>query len=125
KTAKYSLKIAPNRKINRMEIFADRNVSFEEFNLNGLAADSVSLGEQNFHVFTKRWQNRLLTYHAANRDTLRIEFSIDPEKLPEFTLYEASYDLLENPLLNVPARDNNMIPRPFVLNDAVIIKKTI
>lgn len=124
-TAKYSLKIAPNRKINRMEIFADRNVNFDEFRINGLEADSVALGIQKFHVFTKRWQNRLLTYHAANRDTLRIEFSIDPEKLPEFTLYEASYDLLENPLLNVPARNNNMIPRPFVLNDAVIIKKTI
>ena len=124
-SAKYSLKIAPNRKINRMEIFADRNVSFEKFNLNGLEADSVALGEQNFHVFTKRWQNRLLTYHAANRDTLRIEFTIDPENLPEFTLYEASYDLLENTLLKVPARDKNMIPRPFVLNDAVIIKKTI
>ncbi len=125
KIASYSLKIAPNRKVNRMEIFADRNINFEEFTVNGLKADSVGLGVQNFHVFTKRWHNRLLTYHAANRDTLRIEFQIDPEKLPVFTLYEASYDLLENELLNVPARDEKMIPRPFVLNDAVIIKKTI
>lgn len=124
-TAKYSLKITPNRKINRMEVFADRNVSFQEFSLNGLEADSVALGVQNFHVFTKRWQNRLFTYHAVNRDTLRIEFSIHPGKLPEFTLYEASYDLLENPLLKVPARSKKMMPRPFVLNDAVIIKKTI
>lgn len=125
KTATYSLKIAPNRKINRIEIFADRNVSFDEFSVNGLEADSVALGVQNFHVFTKRWHNRLVTYHAANRDTLRIRFRLAPDKLPEFTLYEASYDLLENEMLNVPARNDKMIPRPFVLNDAVIIKKTI
>ena len=124
-TAMYSLKIAPNRKINRMEIFADRNISFDEFKVNGLEPDSVALGVQNFHVFTKRWHNRLVTYHAANRDTLRIEFRLNPNKLPEFTLYEASYDLLDNELLNVPVRDEKMIPRPFVLNDAVIIKKTI
>lgn len=124
-SARYSLKIAPNRKINRMEIFADRNISFDQFSVNGLEADSVALGVQNFHVFTKRWRNRLVTYYAANRDTLRIEFRIDPEKLPEFTLYEASYDLLDNELLKVPPRDKKMIPRPFVLNDAVIVKKTI
>jgi hypothetical protein len=123
--AGYSLKIAPNRKINRIEIFADRNINFDDFKVNGLEADSVALGVQNFHVFTKRWHNRLVTYHAANRDTLRIDFQVHHEKLPEFTLYEASYDLLENESLNVPARDEKMIPRPFVLNDAVIVKKTI
>lgn len=124
-TAIYSLKIAPNREINRIEIFADRDINFKEFKVNGLEADSTSLGNQNFHVFTKRWNNRLLTYHVVNRDTLRIEFKVDPEKLPVFTLYEASYDLLKNDLLKVPQREKNMMPRPFVLNDAVIIKKTI
>lgn len=124
-TSRYSLKIAPNRKIHRMELFADLDVNFEEFTVNSLEADSVNLGSQAFHIFTKRWNKRLLTYHAANQDTLRIEFVTDPEKLPEFTLYEASYDLLENQELQVPAREKNMMPRPFVLNDAVIIKKTI
>ncbi len=124
-TARYSLKIAPNRKIHRIELFADVDVNFEEFRVNSLEADSVYLGSQAFHVFTKRWKNKLLTYHAANSDTLRIEFVIEPEKLPEFILYEASYDLLENPDLQVPARAETMIPRPFLLNDAVIIKKTI
>ncbi|QED38703.1 M28 family peptidase [Antarcticibacterium arcticum] len=123
--ARYSLKIAPNRRINRMELFADRNVNFQEFRVNNLEAGEVNLGKQAFHIFTKRWQERLLIYHATNRDTLRLEFVVAPEELPEFTLYEASYDLLDNPELNVPPREKTMIPRPFVLNDAVIVKQTL
>jgi len=122
---RYSLKIAPNRKINRMELYVDRSFNFEEFKVNGLEADSIYLGANPFHVFTKRWLNRLLIYHAANRDTLRLEFAVKGEKIPEFILYEASFDLLENEKLKVPQREKTMIPRPFVLNDAVILKKTI
>lgn len=40
----YSIKIAPNRRVNRMELFVDRNVNFEEFRVNNLEADSVYLG---------------------------------------------------------------------------------
>lgn len=123
--SRYSLKIAPNRKINRMELFVDRSFNFEEFKVNGLEADSIYLGANPFHVFTRRWLDRLLIYHAANRDTLRLEFAVNGDKLPDFILYEASYDLLENEKLKVPERDKTMIPRPFVLNDAVILKKTI
>lgn len=122
---RYSLKIAPNRKVNRMEIFADRNVDFINFTVNGMEADSVNLGANAFHVFTKRWNNRLLTYHASNKDTLRLEFAVKEEDLPQFTLYESSYDLLENEEFSVPPRERDMIPKPFVVNDAVIIKKTI
>ena len=122
---RYSLKIAPNRKINRMELFVDRSFNFEEFRVNGLEADSIYLGAYQFHIFTKRWMNRLLIYTAANQDTLRLEFAVKGEKIPEFTMYESSYDLLENKELKVPKREKTMIPRPFVLNDAVILKKTI
>ena len=124
-TSRYSLKIASNRKINRMELFVDRSFNFEEFTVNGLTADSIYLGANPFHVFTNRWYNRLLTYHVANRDTLRLEFTVKGEKLPEIILYEASYDLLENEKFKVPQRGKTMIPRPFILNDAVILKKTI
>lgn len=122
---RFSLKIAPNRKIHRIELFAERDANFEDFTVNGLRADSTYLGKYPFHIFSKRWQKRLLIYHAANRDTLQIEFRILEEDLPDFTLYEASYDLLDNEALQVKVRDRDMIPRPFVLNDAVIYKRII
>ncbi|PRX52117.1 M28 family peptidase [Salegentibacter salegens] len=121
----YLLKIAPNRNINRIELFADRGTDFETFKVNNKIADSLYLGQNKFHIHTRRWHERLLTYHVSSRDTLRLEFSLKKDKKPEFTLYESSYDLLENEALNVPPRPNTMMPRPFVLNDAVIFKKTI
>lgn len=125
KTGRYSLKIVPKRKINRMELFTDRRVNFLEFRVNGQEADSLKIGTKFFHIFSKRWNKRLLTYHAINRDTLRIEFTVEDENLPEFNLFETSFNLLENEQLNVLPREKTMIPRPFVLNDAIIIKKTI
>ncbi|MDT0644104.1 M28 family peptidase [Zunongwangia sp. F363] len=121
----YSLKIAPKREVNRLELFANRDFDFEEFEVNGKTADSVYLGENAFHIFKKRWKERLLLYHASSRDTIRINFSLDSNKTPEFTLFESSYDLLENEQLDVQKRENWMIPRPFVVNDAIIIRKTI
>ncbi len=121
----YVIKITSNRNVNRIELFADRNIDFEEFRVNGLEADEHYLGEYAFHIFKKRWQERLLTYHVANRDTLRLNFTLKKDQNPELVVYEASYDLFNNEELNVPPREETMIPRPFVLNDAVIIRKTI
>ncbi len=121
----YSLKIAPNRQINKMELFELKDVDFKEFRVNGLEADEVKLGENAFHMFKRRWKERLLTYYASNQDTLRIEFSIKKGDEPEFVLYESSYDLIGHDELKVKERNKNMIPRPFVLNDATILKKTI
>ena len=121
----YSLKIAPNRPVNRMELFANIEVDFIDFKVNSLEADEVYLGSNAFHMHKRRWKERLLTYYASNQDTLRIEFSIKEGEQPEFVLYESAYDLYQNKELKVPARSANMIPRPFVLNDATILKKTI
>ncbi|MDT0685339.1 M28 family peptidase [Autumnicola psychrophila] len=125
KVNEFSLKIAPNRNVNRIELFAETNLDFEEFEVNGQTADEILLGENNFHVFKKRWKEQLLLYHAVGKDTLRINFSLKKDKKPEFLLFESSYDLMENSALNVPERQDWMIPRPFVVNDAVIVKKKI
>lgn len=121
----YSLKIAPNRQINRMELYETRDVDFKYFRVNGLEAEEVYLGKNAFHIFKRRWKERLLTYYASGRDTLRIEFSISGEDEPEFVLYESAYNLIEHEKLKVEHRPEGMIPRPFVLNDATILKRTI
>ena len=121
----YSFKIAPNRKINRMELYLDKEYNFEEFEVNGLTADWYLAKDNNYNVFKSRWSNRLLTYHAANGDSLIINFTTKNKVAPEIVLFESSYDLLKNEALKVKPRDNKKMPKPFVLNDAVIVKKTI
>ncbi len=121
---KYSIKIAPRRKINRIEIFEYNDIDFQSFEVNGLEAEDLYLGENPFHMFTRRYKERLLTYYASSQDTLRIEFSIKPSDKPEFVIYESAYDLFDNKHIKVPERHDGMIPKPFVLNDATILKKT-
>lgn len=121
----YILKIAPNRPINRMELFELKDVNFEQFKVNDLKAPDTYMGEEKYHIFKRRWKERLLTYFASNLDTLRIEFSVKKGQQPEFVLYESSYDLINHKDLKVKERPDGMIPRPFVLNDVTILKKTI
>jgi hypothetical protein len=40
-------------------------------------------------------------------------------------LLESSFDLMSNPLFNITKRAPWMMPTPFVLNDAVVIKQKI
>ena len=120
----YNIKIAPNRNINRMELFADKTYNFKKFSVNDKEAGDLRPGESSLHVHKNRWRDRLLSYYAVNKDTLRLEISVEEGLHPEITLLEASYDLHENPQLNVAPRATNMIPRPFVLNDAIVVKKS-
>lgn len=120
----FQLKIAPRRNSNRIDLMTTEIVNFEEFSVNGLTSGLVAEGYSG-HIFKNRWYNRLLSYFPVNRDTLRINFSIEKGENLQMILHEASYDLLENEALNVPPRPKNMIPKPFVSNDAVVIKKRI
>ncbi|WP_417884768.1 M20/M25/M40 family metallo-hydrolase [Zunongwangia sp.] len=121
----YSLKITPNRNSKRIEIYTKDIVDFNNFKVNGLAEKNVKLGEEAFNMFTRRWKHRLLTYYISSKDTLEMNFSLDKSKSAEFIMYESSYNLLDNKQLDVPKRAENMIPKPFVLNDAIIYKKEI
>src|SRR5690606_25865572 len=102
--ASYRVKIAPNRKISRIDLFADRAINFSEFTVNGKEAGDLQPGESSLHIFKNRWSDRLLTYYAAGRDTLRLEMSLKEGINPEISLLEAAYDLHDNPQLNVPMR---------------------
>ncbi|MCC8359747.1 M20/M25/M40 family metallo-hydrolase [Salinimicrobium sediminilitoris] len=120
----YNIKIAPNRDINRIELFADKGIDFNYFKANAKEAGDLRPGSSDLHVHKNRWWDNILTYYAVSKDTLRLELSVEEGIHPEITLLEASYDLHENPQLQVPARADDMIPRPFVLNDAIVVKRT-
>lgn len=121
----YRVDIMTNRPVDRIEIFTDEIFDFREFTVNGLRAKGLSADRDPLHVFKKRWSRRLLTYYVKDRDTLRLKFSVEKGTAPDLIMYEASHDLLENELLKVAPREGDMIPRPFVLNDAVVVKKRI
>jgi len=56
---------------------------------------------------------------------LELEFSIAAASILDFDLMESSFDLMNNPLFQMAKRANWMMPTPYVLNDAVVIKQKI
>lgn len=108
-----ALKITPQRNVNRMEIFRNETKLSSLF-INGL---SIEKSIKN--------RRRLVSYYVSDNEPLELSFSIEPNAKPEFIIYEASFDLMTNSLFSIPDRAKDMMPRPFVLNDAVLVKKTI
>ncbi|WP_299246142.1 M28 family peptidase [uncultured Aquimarina sp.] len=118
--------LRPQRDINRIDLFMRKSFNFESLLANGVAPKDVTYRDgSRYNAFTNRWNNRLLTYHLRNNEPLELRMQFHKDSVPEIVVYESSYDLLENDLFSVPKRSETMIPKPFVLNDAITIKKTL
>ncbi len=111
--------IKPNRKVNRYDIFANTNVTFHNLRLNGVL--HVNQKKSAF----KRNGRKLLSYYVTNNQPLEMSFSIKKGIEPDLELMEASFDLLDNPEFSVKKRENWMMPTPFVLTDAVVLKQKV
>jgi hypothetical protein len=111
--------IDPQRKLNYLELLVSQNIEFNSFEVNGRKFSENSLSFSEI-------RNRVLAYYFSEKDEkLLIGFSVNKTVIPEFILYEASNDLLENEELSVKSRPPNKIAMPFVLNDLIINVKTI
>lgn len=115
----YKIRITSNRPVNRYDIFVTNAVQINNFRANGV--ESVDF-ESNI---ASKTSGKLLTYYVVDRLPLEMEFSISKNKKLDLELLESSFDLLSNPLVKVIPRKSGMIPMPFVLTDAVIIRQKI
>ena len=114
--------ISPQRNVNTFEFYADASNKFLSFNINGLEIEKKN-GEDT--VFKDRIKNRLFSYTVTEHKLIELNFSVPASQQTNFEVFEVSFDLIGNALFNIPQRPKTMIPKPFVLNDAIIIKKTI
>ncbi len=120
----FDLCIAPHRSVQRMEIYTKTLFNFDSLKVNGKTAMDFEYTNGNtYNAFTKRWSNNLVTYHVTNNRPLELQMQFHKDSLPELTIYESSYDLLDNALFSIPSRNKDMIPKPFVINDAIVVKK--
>lgn len=126
-----SFTILPKRNTNKIDLYADKNISFHSLSYNGKSAPA-----DNEWANEGRISDELLQYYLSNNDSLEVSFSVHvpPEALAEgqekntpisFTAIEYSYDLLSHPEFTINRRPKDMMPKPFVVTDAIAIKKTI
>lgn len=113
------IQISPNRKVNRYDIFANEKMEIENFKANGVS----HLNQQGAKY--KRNDNRLLSYYVVDNEPLTLEFSIKSNIIFDMDLVESSFDLLHNPMFKMIERNSWMMPTPFILNDAVVIKQKL
>ena len=113
------IRITPNRKVNRYDVFANEDLDIQNFKANGLSL----LGQKGSKY--ERKGKKLLSYYVVNQLPLEIEFNVTASSVLDLDVMESSFDLLNNPLFSITKRANWMMPTPFVLNDAVIIKEKI
>lgn len=114
--------LSPQRAVNRIEFFSDTTTIFNTFSINEF---NLNNGLDKTSVFQNRKSNNLFYFYVTDEDSLKLEFSVPKNQKTVLKMYESSFDLMENPLFDMSKRSSAMIPKPFVLNDAVIIKKTI
>lgn len=118
----FNICVMPQRHVQRMELFSDSTNLFKSFKINGVEAYRA---KGDSLVFQNRKRNRLFSFYVEKGQMLDMQISVPKNQKTELQLFEASFDLLENDHFSIPPRSLNMIPKPFVLNDAVLVKKTI
>jgi len=109
--------ITPNRKVNRYDIFSNTKI-------NNLKANGVTSIDLKSNIISKN-TTKILSYYVVNNIPLSLEFSISSSDKLDMNLVESSFDLMTNPLFSMAKRRDWMIPTPFVLTDAIIIKEKI
>lgn len=115
----FKIRISPNRAVNRYDIFANEKMEFYSLKANG--ATHINQKGTQFN----RKGKKLLSYYVVGNAPLEMEFNINIRSVFDMELLESSFDLLHNPLFSIIKRESWMMPTPFVLTDAVVIKQTI
>ena len=113
------IRITPTRKVNRYDVFANENLAIQNFKANGLSL----LGQKGSKY--ERKGKKLVSYYVVDQLPLEIEFNVAASSVLDLDLMESSFDLMNNPLFTMAKRADWMMPTPFVLNDAVIIKQKL
>lgn len=113
------IKITPTRKVNRYDIFANEDLVFQNFKANKVI-NSSQKGSKMI-----RNGKKILSYYVVDNIPLEMEFSFDASKVLDMDLMESSFDLLNNPNFEIKERKSWMMPMPFVLTDAVVLKQKI
>ena len=113
------IKISPNRKVNRYDIYANTKMTFYNFKANGVST-SGQIGNR-----LERDDSKILCYYVVGNEPLVLEFYINKSSIFDMDLIESSFDLMTNPLFKIKPRSDWMMPTPFVLNDAVLVQQKI
>ncbi|MBT8210758.1 MAG: M28 family peptidase [Eudoraea sp.] len=110
------LAVHPQRAVNRLEVFTN------EISLSSAIINNIPLSE---YYLENRRRGKLITHYISDNEPTFLQMTFPKDEKLRLTFYEASNDLLSHDLFSVPPRPAENIPMPFVLNDAILVTKTL
>ncbi len=114
------LTIVPNRKVNKIELYSRDTISFVQLEFNG---KKMNLND-SLQTYRGTKNIALINYFVSDRDSLQVKFSVDIDAPLSFEVLEYSFDLMDNPQFQMEKRPDYTMPKPFVITDAVAVKRT-
>ena len=121
-TKKGTFTIIPKRNVNQISLYAEEGAIFEYLSFNG---QSLPLNNNENNASQKIKSKELVRYYVSDKDSLEVSYEVSKDQNVSFTVMEYSYDLLDHPQFTINNRSESMMPKPFVVTDAVIVKKKI
>ncbi|MDD3721879.1 MAG: M28 family peptidase [Lutibacter sp.] len=119
---KLALRIESPRNANKIELLTKTPIQFKAFTVNKEPLKNANNSEFVFSVEKGTIMN---FYRTSEDEIIFIEFVVDKNLVIDIDVLEAKYDLFTNPQFNIMPRTEIMMPMPFVLNDATIIKTNL
>jgi hypothetical protein len=113
--------IVPKRNVNKIDLYSDQFISFDSLEFNGLKAPLYAKKSKDYRG-TKN--NALINYYVSENDSLKVHFSVEKNVSVSFKVIEYSFDLMTDPQFNISKRTDYTMPKPFVITDAVAVKRT-
>jgi len=112
--------IVPHRKVNRVELYSTQDISFNTLEFNG---QKVKLADST-KLYRGTKNAALVNYYVSEGDSLKVKLSVEKSSSVSFKVMEYSFDLMDKPELNIKKRPDYTMPKPFVVTDAVMVKRT-
>lgn len=111
-------RITSQRPVNYLQLFTDNAASISSFSVDGQFLRASSLEEMK-----RNSEKQLLNYCVSEAKPIEIAIMFRKGDTVSIELKEISFDLLEQQSMEVSPRPAGMIPKPFVRNDAILVKK--
>lgn len=119
---KLILHIESLRNANKIELMTKTPIRFKSFIIN---KEPLKNNTNDKYVFSVEKGTIMNFYRTSKDEIVEIEFVVDKNQVIDFDILEAKYDLFTNPQFSIIPRTEIMMPMPFVLNDATVIKTNI
>ncbi|REE83805.1 peptidase M28-like protein [Lutibacter oceani] len=117
------LQIASNRNANKVELLSKSPIKFKQFSINGENLKKKDVN--NTFVFEVEKGTVLSYFITSENELINLEFVVDMDQKFDIDILESKFDLFSNSQIKIQPRTESMIPMPFVLNDATVIKTNL